>query len=82
MDHNECSSVWKTDGFLAASCRITGTSGLEYILTRKCPLSLGGLLPRPIGRLLGGGGGIVWAYRHPLPALPGRFALHTGRIQA
>ena len=24
--------------FLAASCRITGPSGLEYILTRKCPL--------------------------------------------
>src|SRR2546425_8978414 len=28
----------KTDCFLAACCRITGTSGLEYILTRKCPL--------------------------------------------
>jgi hypothetical protein len=38
MDHNECSSVWKTDGFLAACCRIIGASGLEYILTRKCPL--------------------------------------------
>ena len=38
MDYFERSSVWKTHRFLAASCRITKTSGLEYILTRKCPL--------------------------------------------
>ena len=38
MDHNTWSSVWKTDYFLAVCCRITGTSGLEYIFARKCPL--------------------------------------------
>src|SRR6266487_5284747 len=38
MDYKEGSSVWKTDRFLAACCRTTETSGLEYILTRKCPL--------------------------------------------
>jgi hypothetical protein len=32
--------------------------------------------------LLRGGGGIVRAYRHPLPAPPGGFALDTGRIEA
>ena len=36
--------------------------------------------PRPIGGLLGGGGGIVWPHGHPLPAPPGRFALHTRGI--
>ena len=46
---------------------------------------LGGLLlPRPRGRLLGGGGGRVWAYRHALPATPGSFpaphASHTGVV--
>jgi hypothetical protein len=43
IDYGKYSSVWKTDGFLAASCGITGTSGLEYILTRKCPLPWKGL---------------------------------------
>jgi hypothetical protein len=38
MDYQERSSVWKTHRFLATSYRITDTSGLEYILTRKCPL--------------------------------------------
>jgi hypothetical protein len=41
-----------------------------------------GLLPRPIGGLLGGGGGIVWAYRHPLPEPPGGFPCHTRRVEA
>src|SRR5712664_233738 len=55
MDYKEGSSVWKTDRFLAACCRITETSGLEYILTRKCPLPfqanslLGSLYPRYFG---------------------------------
>ena len=42
MDYKEGSSVCKTDRFLAACCRITETSGLEYILTRKCLLPLFG----------------------------------------
>src|SRR5215475_278026 len=38
MDHAAWSSVWKTGGFLAVCCRITGASSLEYIFARKCPL--------------------------------------------
>src|SRR6266487_4406464 len=48
MDYKEGSSVWKTDRFLAACCRTTETSGLEYILTRKCPLP-SRALRRPLG---------------------------------
>ena len=48
---------------------------LERLLDRRTLLDRqvpGGLpLPCPIGRLLGGCGGIVRAYRHPLPAAPG-----------
>ena len=40
MDYNAWSSVWKTDCFVAAYSLITETSGLVYILTRKCPLPL------------------------------------------
>src|SRR5262245_23551583 len=43
---------------------------------------LGGLLPRPVGRLLRGGGGVMWAYGYSLPAPPGGFPLSTGRIEA
>ena len=60
-------------------------SRLEGLLdrrTRPRGQGLGGLLPRPIGRLLGRGGGIVWPYGHPLPAPPGRFACHTRRVEA
>jgi hypothetical protein len=42
MDYQERSSVWKTRRFLATSCRIIKASGLEYILTRKCPLPFQG----------------------------------------
>jgi hypothetical protein len=42
MDYDAWSSVWKTDGFLAVCCRITGASGLEYIFARKCPLPSNG----------------------------------------
>jgi hypothetical protein len=38
LDPTACSSVWKTDGFLAVYYRIIETSSLEYIFTRKCPL--------------------------------------------
>jgi hypothetical protein len=57
---------------------------LERLLDRgTCPRGqdLGGELARPIGRLLRGGGGVVGAYRHPLPAPPGGFPLDTGGIQ-
>src|SRR5262245_17775304 len=36
MDHAAWSSMWKTDCVLAVCCRITGTSGLEYIFARSC----------------------------------------------
>ena len=39
-------------------------------------------LPRPIGGLLGGRGGIVRPHRHPLPAPPGGFPLDTRRVEA
>ena len=39
-------------------------------------------LPRAIGGVLGGRGGRVPAYRHPLPAPPGGFPLDTGRREA
>ena len=43
---------------------------------------LGGLaLSRPIGGLLGSRGGIVRPHGHPLPPPPGRFPLHTRRIE-
>jgi hypothetical protein len=38
-------------------------------------------LARPIGGLLGRGGGIVRAHGHPLPTPPGRFPFYTGHIQ-
>src|SRR6266446_4865180 len=47
MDYKEGSAVWKTDRFLAACCRITESSSLEYILTRKCPLPLYGRRRHP-----------------------------------
>src|SRR4029434_924805 len=40
MDYKERSTVWKTDHVLAVCGGITRASGLEYILTRKCPLPL------------------------------------------
>jgi hypothetical protein len=50
--------------------------------TRPRGQGLGGLLPRPRGGVLRGGGGIVRAYGHPVPAPPGGFPLDTGRREA
>ena len=49
---------------------------LPALLRQRLPLA------RPIGGLLGGCGGSVRAYRHPLPAPPGGFPFYTGRIKA
>ena len=74
------------DARVPLPARIGPRPRLEGLLDHRTLLGCqvpGGLpLPRTIGRLLGGCGGIVRAYRHPLPAAPGGFPLHTRGIEA
>ena len=51
MDYTERSAVWKTDEVLAVCSGITRASGLEYILTRKCPLPFADTTKHPQVRL-------------------------------